>query len=36
MKMENSIMIHADATIKKILVKAGQAVDKGQLLIELA
>jgi len=35
MKMENSIMIHADATIKKILVKAGQAVDKGQLLVEL-
>jgi biotin carboxyl carrier protein len=36
MKMENSIMIHADATIKKILVKAGQAVDKGQVLVELA
>ena len=35
MKMENSIMIHADATIKKINVKAGQAVDKGQLLVEL-
>ena len=35
MKMENSIMIHADATINKILVKAGQAVDKGQLLVEL-
>jgi biotin carboxyl carrier protein len=29
-------MIHADATIKKILVKAGQAVDKGQVLVELA
>jgi biotin carboxyl carrier protein len=36
MKMENSIMIHADANIKKIVVKAGQAVDKGQLLVELA
>lgn len=35
MKMENSIMIHANATIKKVLVKAGQAVDKGQLLVEL-
>jgi biotin carboxyl carrier protein len=35
MKMENSIMIHADAVIKKILVKPGQAVDKGQVLIEL-
>jgi biotin carboxyl carrier protein len=36
MKMENSIMIHADATIKTILVKPGQAVDKGQVLVELA
>ena len=35
MKMENSIMIHADAVIKKILVKPGQPVDKGQVLIEL-
>lgn len=35
MKMENSILIHADATIKKIAVKPGQAVDKGQMLIEL-
>ncbi len=35
MKMENSIAIHADATIKKIHVQAGQAVEKGQLLIEL-
>jgi biotin carboxyl carrier protein len=36
MKMENSIMIHADATIKKIVVSPGQAVDKGQVLVELA
>jgi biotin carboxyl carrier protein len=36
MKMENSIMIHADATIKKIIVSPGQAVDKGQVLVELA
>ncbi|RYF88885.1 MAG: biotin/lipoyl-binding protein, partial [Chitinophagaceae bacterium] len=35
MKMENSISIHTDAVIKKIAVKAGQAVDKGQLLVEL-
>lgn len=35
MKMENSIMIHADATIKKITVAAGQAVEKGQVLVEL-
>ncbi|MFZ1528385.1 MAG: biotin/lipoyl-containing protein [Ferruginibacter sp.] len=35
MKMENSIMLHANATIKKIHVKAGQAVDKGQVLVEL-
>ena len=36
MKMENSIMIHANATIKRIAVTAGQAVEKGQVLIELA
>lgn len=35
MKMENSIMIHADATIKKVAVIAGQAVEKGQVLVEL-
>ncbi|MBI1343533.1 MAG: biotin/lipoyl-binding protein [Terrimonas sp.] len=35
MKMENSIMIHADASIKRIAVKAGEAVEKGQLLVEL-
>ncbi len=35
MKMENSIVIHANATIKRIAVTAGQAVDKGQLLVEL-
>jgi len=35
MKMENSIMIHTNATIKRIAVSAGQAVEKGQLLIEL-
>jgi biotin carboxyl carrier protein len=35
MKMENSIIIHANATIKRIAVTAGQAVDKGQVLVEL-
>lgn len=35
MKMENSILIHADAKIKKVKVSAGQAVDKGQVLVEL-
>ena len=35
MKMENSIVIHANATIKKINIKKGQAVEKGQVLIEL-
>lgn len=35
MKMENSIMIHANAVIKRVLVAAGDAVDKGQVLVEL-
>ena len=35
MKMENSIMIPVDATIKKVNVTKGQAVEKGQVLIEL-
>ncbi len=35
MKMENSIVIHADATIKKVMVTAGQAVEKGQVLVVL-
>jgi biotin carboxyl carrier protein len=35
MKMENNIMIHADATIKKVLIVAGQAVEKGQVMVEL-
>lgn len=36
MKMENSITISSDAVIKCIAVKPGQAVDKGQVLVELA
>jgi biotin carboxyl carrier protein len=35
MKMENSIMIHTNAIIKRIAVSAGQAVEKGQVLVEL-
>lgn len=35
MKMENSILMHMNARIKKILVKTGQAVEKGQVLAEL-
>ncbi len=35
MKMENSILISTAAVIGKILVKPGQAVEKGQVLIEL-
>jgi biotin carboxyl carrier protein len=35
MKMENSILVHADAVIKKIIVSAGQTVEKGQVLVEL-
>lgn len=35
MKMENSIVSQGDATIKKIDVKSGQTVEKGQVLVEL-
>jgi biotin carboxyl carrier protein len=35
MKMENSIVIPGNATIKKILVSKGQAVERGQVLVEL-
>lgn len=35
MKMENSIMIQSNAVIKRIAVTPGQAVDKGQVLVEL-
>ncbi len=35
MKMENSILIHTNATIKRIAVTSGQAVEKGQVLVEL-
>lgn len=35
MKMENSIVIPGNAIIKKILVANGQAVERGQVLVEL-
>ena len=35
MKMENSILTQANAKIKRIAVSAGQAVEKGQVLVEL-
>lgn len=35
MKMENSITVHANAKIRRVAVIAGQAVEKGQVLVEL-
>ena len=35
MKMENSILIQTNATIKRVAVGVGQAVEKGQVLVEL-
>ena len=35
MKMENSILINSAARIKKVSVVSGQAVEKGQVLVEL-
>jgi len=35
MKMENGILVHANAIIKKIHIVTGQAVEKGQVLVEL-
>ncbi len=35
MKMENSIVIHANAIIKRVAVATGEAVEKGQVLVEL-
>jgi len=35
MKMENSIVMHGEAKVKKVHVVKGQAVDKGQVLVEL-
>jgi biotin carboxyl carrier protein len=35
MKMENAILMPVEGRIKSVKVKPGQAVDKGQILIEL-
>ncbi|HUR12633.1 MAG TPA: acetyl-CoA carboxylase biotin carboxyl carrier protein subunit [Flavitalea sp.] len=35
MKMENTIIMETSAIIKKVSVSAGQAVEKGQVLLEL-
>jgi len=35
MKMENAILMPGEGRIKAVKVKPGQAVDKGQILIEL-
>ena len=35
MKMENIITLPTDATVQEILVKKGEAVEKGQVLIKL-
>ncbi|MCB0330425.1 MAG: biotin/lipoyl-binding protein [Bdellovibrionales bacterium] len=36
MKMENAVPAHRDATIAKVLVKPGQQVESGAVLIELS
>ena len=36
MKMENSILMPNDGQVKQVMVKPGQAVEKGQVLVELA
>jgi biotin carboxyl carrier protein len=35
MKMENCILVQTNATIKRVAVAVGQAVEKGQVLVEL-
>lgn len=35
MKMENNIMTHTNARVSRIAVEEGQAVEKGQVLVEL-
>ena len=36
MKMENEVMAPADGTVKAVHVSAGQAVQQGDALIDLA
>jgi biotin carboxyl carrier protein len=35
MKMENELRAPASATVKRVVVSAGSAVEKGALLIEM-
>jgi len=35
MKMENIILAQADGTVKRVAIKKDDAVDKGQLIIEM-
>ena len=35
MKMENVIKSHGEGTVKRILTEKGQAVDKGDILVEM-
>jgi len=35
MKMENELRASADAIVKAVHVQAGQAVEKGMVLVEL-
>jgi len=34
--MENALKAMADAVVKKVVVKKGQAVEKNELLIQMA
>ncbi|MHB8125777.1 MAG: biotin/lipoyl-containing protein [Desulfitobacteriaceae bacterium] len=36
MKMENEVVAEQSGTVEKILVKAGQAVKAGEVLVQLA
>lgn len=36
MKMENELRAHAEAVVQAVLVRPGQAVEKGEVLIEFA
>jgi biotin carboxyl carrier protein len=36
MKMENELRAHAEAVVQAVRVRPGQAVEKGEVLIEFA
>jgi len=36
MKMENAVSAPADAVVERVLVRPGQAVQRGDVLVELA